>query len=235
MSEEENVITYETFRKFQRLERESQELQKLPEDFYKSCYEWIKRKNEMYEKTKNTMIIKEIENVMSIIKDILDRRERKLLMMAIRMVRSNIPPKNLLPMEAKHFDEIVRHLKEMRESILNIIKGGESEADTEDRKELENQETEKIPQDEESVKIEEKENEIETDSKKDNEIVPKLKIPNGFKLIRILDDIPQFVGLDGRTYGPLKKDDLITLEDKVADLLISKNKAEPIEVEQNED
>lgn len=208
---EENIITYETFRKFQRMERENQALQKLPEDFYKSCHEWIKRKSESYEKTKDNMILKEIENVMSIIKDILDRRERKLLSMAIQTVRSNIPPKNLLSHEEKCFDVIVEHLKEMRENILNEIKEGYEKSKEEQKKSPEKS-TPPV--------------EVEKTVQKE----PKPSETDKFKLIRILDDVPQFLGVDGKVYGPLKKDDLITLEDKIADLLVSKNKAEYVEI-----
>jgi len=234
MPEEENIITYETFRKFQRNERENQELQELPEDFYKSCNTWIKRKNEMYEKTKDTMILKEIENVMSIIKDILDRRERKLILMAIQTVRSKAPPRNLLPYEIDHFDTIVKQLKNMREGILKIISGEtnppKNEPD-EPRKQPESiknkSEDNDIPKNEEPTIDKEKYIEEIKESVKEKE---KLKEIEKFKLVKILDNIPQFLGTDGKVYGPLEKDDLITLENKIADLLVSKNKAEYIEI-----
>lgn len=215
-SEEKNIITYETFRKFQRMERENKELQELPGDFYESCNEWIKRKNKAYQKTKNKMILKEIENVMSIIRDILDRRERKLLMAAIKAVRSDAPPKNLLPYEEKHFDAIVEHLKKVREGILEIIKGGEGE-----KKPKEEKKDEKDEKDKEKYM-----EEIKEDIKNKS----KLKKLEGYRLVKILEDVPQFLGVKEKTYGPLKKDDLVTLEEKVADLLVSKNKAEFAEI-----
>jgi len=203
----ENVITYETFRKFQRYERDNKQLQELPEDFYQSCAEWMKRKEKIYEETKDPMIIKEIENVMTIIKDILDRRERKLLLLAMHSVRGNAVPQNLLPFEAKHFDIIVEHLREMREGILSQIKGTGEEKSGEEKKE-----------------------EDAAEELKKDEKLPKIKQLEGFKLVRILEEIPQFLGTDGRSYGPFKPEDLVTLEEKVADLIINKNKAEPVNI-----
>ena len=133
---EDNVITYETFRKFQRKERESENLQELPEDFFKSCAEWIKRKARAYEETKDLMIQREIENVLGIIKDILDRRERKLLLLAMHTVRSNVVPKNLHPYEEEYFDKIVESLKGMRERILKVIKGESEETEEKEDEEL---------------------------------------------------------------------------------------------------
>ncbi len=222
----ENVITYETFRKFQRYERDNKQLQELPEDFYQSCAEWMKRKEKIYEETKDPMIIKEIENVMTIIKDILDRRERKLLLLAMHSVRGNAVPQNLLPFEAKHFDIIVEHLREMREGILSQIKGTGEEKSGEEKKEEPKEEkvVEKEPK-EETKKEEDAAEELKKDEK-----LPKIKQLEGFKLVRILEEIPQFLGTDGRSYGPFKPEDLVTLEEKVADLIINKNKAEPVNI-----
>lgn len=270
---EENVITYETFRKFQRQERENENLQKLPEDFFQSCAEWINRKGKVYHETKDTMILKEIENVMSIIKDILDRRERKLLLMAMHAVRSNAVPQNIHSHEEKHFDGIVDHLKNMREKILGVIKEEdkteklEKEFKKEVKKveeegikpmvkkpkpptkteELEKKEEKKpeddihyekiaVPLIEKKLHEEKKEKEAseEEKPKKEPELIgkeheaplPKIVEPPGFKLVKILEEVPKFLGTDGKAYGPFRLDDLVTLEERIAELLVSKKKAE---------
>ncbi len=292
---EDNIITYETFRKFQKNERDNDNLQELPEDFFQSCAEWIKRKGEAYNKTKDTMILKEIENVMSIIKDILDRRERKLLLMAMHAVRSDAVPQNLHSHEEKHFDNIVSHLKNMRVNILGIIKGEKGETkklekelekeikeeegklpnslnipgkefkvkglkeeikeDGEKEWEPEEQEKEEKPVERDAVKPEEKkeekaqteENEPDKETKEENKIeeeeekieerekelfpedkFDKVKEPEGYKHVRVIEDVPQFLGTDGKTYGPLKKDDIVTVEEEVAKLLVNKEKVEII-------
>jgi DNA replication factor GINS len=48
-------------------------------------------------------------------------------------------------------------------------------------------------------------------------------------LIRFLEEHPQLVGVDLKTYGPFKPDDLAALPAENARLIIRKNQAEPVE------
>ena len=48
-------------------------------------------------------------------------------------------------------------------------------------------------------------------------------------LIRFLEEHPQLVGVDLKTYGPFKADDLAALPAENARLIIRKNQAEPVE------
>ncbi|MFX0170064.1 MAG: hypothetical protein ACFE89_12020 [Candidatus Hodarchaeota archaeon] len=47
-------------------------------------------------------------------------------------------------------------------------------------------------------------------------------------LVRFLDDHPQLVGVDLKTYGPFRADDLAMLPAENARLMIRKNQAEPV-------
>lgn len=263
---DENVITYETFRKFQKQERDSENLQKLPEDFFESCAEWINRKGKAYQDSNDSMAQREIENVLGIIKDILDRRERKLLLMAMHAVRTDAVPQNLHPYEEKCFDSAVENLKNMREMILAIIKGDvkevpkakkpekkpepkeekpesktEPEVEPESKEETrkEEQKPEPVPDEilpktrqEKSVQApvpEPEESKEEPSKEKPNEeevSLPKIVEPPGYKMVRILEEVPKFLGTDGKAYGPFRSGDLVTLEKRIAELLVSKGKVE---------
>jgi DNA replication factor GINS len=48
------------------------------------------------------------------------------------------------------------------------------------------------------------------------------------QLVRFLEDHPQLVGVDLKTYGPFRADDLATLPAENARLIIRKNQAEPV-------
>jgi DNA replication initiation complex subunit (GINS family) len=48
--------------------------------------------------------------------------------------------------------------------------------------------------------------------------------------VAILEPLPEFVGLDMKTYGPFSKGDVTTLPKDVAELLVSKKSAEKIKV-----
>ena len=49
-------------------------------------------------------------------------------------------------------------------------------------------------------------------------------------LVRFLEEHPQLVGVDLKTYGPFKADDLAALPAENARLIIRKNQAEPVEL-----
>jgi DNA replication factor GINS len=49
-------------------------------------------------------------------------------------------------------------------------------------------------------------------------------------LVRFLEDHPQLVGVDLKTYGPFRADDLATLPAENARLIIRKNQAEPVSI-----
>ena len=122
----EGIIIYETFRKAQRQEKDNDALQKLPEEFYDACGEWTKRKEALFETTREPSILREIENVMAIIKDLMDRRERKVLTLAIHHVRSGAVPQNLLPSEREFFDTIVSGLESLKKTNIEKIRGASS-------------------------------------------------------------------------------------------------------------
>lgn len=50
----------------------------------------------------------------------------------------------------------------------------------------------------------------------------------GLKLILFLEDIEEFVGLNGEAFGPYKKDEIVNISKTIADILISGKKAEVV-------
>ena len=68
------VITYEALREIQRNERKSERLVELDDSFYKNVEEYFIRKS-----PKNSIQETEIRNAKSILRDIVDRREKKIL------------------------------------------------------------------------------------------------------------------------------------------------------------
>lgn len=58
----------------------------------------------------------------------------------------------------------------------------------------------------------------------------KVKLKTGKVIIKALDSIPDFVGLDLKTYS-LRTGELITMHKEIADLLVKKGKAEYVNLE----
>lgn len=124
-NEEDSAITFETFRKFQRKEKKNEKLQELPEDFFKTCVEWINTKQKRFDETNDTALLKEIENVKSIVSDIFERRRKKILLLALHSVRSKKVSKNLLPEEEEFFESTVKNLRGLEENLLEKVLEGE--------------------------------------------------------------------------------------------------------------
>lgn len=209
MPEEDNAITYDTFRKFQREEKNNEKLQELPGDFFKSCVNWLNQKEEKFEESRNPNLLHEIENVKKIVRDIFDRRRKKILLLALHSVRSKRVSKNLLPEEEDFFDETVENLRELEKNLLERVLSGEAPGG-EEKDEGEVEKTEEGDRKEET-----------TEKAPDTEI----KVPEGSKLVRMAEGVEKFMGTDGEEYGPLEEGDIVTLPEDVAELLVEKEKA----------
>jgi len=193
------LITYETIRNAHRAEKE-EELQKLPEGFFDSVRNWFKIKENM----KDTTSLLEVENAKKLLEDIINRRQKKIVLAALSTMRGQLPPIGLTDEERKFFDEIVNSLKLFKNNINEKFRGFE-----------------KIVEE----KVEEAKKSIE-EMRSVEEIEKTFVKPNGKILVKILSDLPRFVGSDMQSYGPLKSGDIITLPDEIGKLLITRKIAE---------
>ena len=130
------VITYETLYELLRREKSRQEIQKLDKDFFNDIIKYIKDKRDILEsqKTKNnTFVSKEIdrttnqlESIYRILKELYEKREGKIINMALLNSRSKtvFDASLLLPEEIKFYENMRNTLNLYREGILdNLIQG----------------------------------------------------------------------------------------------------------------
>ena len=204
------IITYETIRSSQRTERE-EVLQKLPDNFFESVREWFVRK----EKLKDITSLLEVENANKLMEDLINRRQKKIVLSALRTVRGQLPPQNITDEERKIFDEIVKSLKAFKNNMNEKFKGYGKIAE------------EKI-QDAKKTIEEMKPSEPVTAPVVQETIEMKPIKPNGKHMVKILKDLPRFVGPNLKSYGPLKVGDIITLSKEMGELLINRKVAENI-------
>lgn len=123
------MLTFEKIRDFERAEKDSKKLQKLPDDFLEQMREYLRKKELLKDKT--TSDILEVENVKTTIKRLLEMRERKILDSVLLAVRSNISPENLTNEEEKIFFNFVQQLKDFRENFFDELKKEASIAERE--------------------------------------------------------------------------------------------------------
>jgi DNA replication initiation complex subunit (GINS family) len=196
------LITYETIRSAHRAEKD-EELQKLPEGFFESVRNWFKHKESM----KDTTSLLEVENAKKLLEDIINRRQKKVVLAALRTVRGDLPPSNLNDEERKFFDKIVNILKGFRNNMKEKFRSFDDIVE------------EKIEDAKKSVEVLKPQEKVEPQ---------KLIKPDGKLMVKILSNLPRFVGSNLESYGPLKAGDVITLPEKIGNILITRKVAENI-------
>jgi len=215
VDEDKNVnITYETLFDLLRREKDREELQKLDSAFFQSVVSYLEDKNrilenregqsELFHSEEKAKTIKELNNIKRILKELYERREKKVINMAVDKSKSKptiIDYSCLLREERAIFDMLVGILDKGREGILaNILNL-------------------KMPLlDEAEEKKEEKP--VKAENKKETQ------------LVRFLHAVPKFVGRELEEYGPFEEEDVASLPSDIAQILINKRRAEEIEEEE---
>jgi DNA replication initiation complex subunit (GINS family) len=196
-------INYKTIRKIQEIEKNSPILSEIKPDFYNIFIDYLKNliKRLDLEKSsqKRLLLSDEIENTKKIGISIYEYREKKILLAAISKVRGGNPDlKNIINEEKILFDSIYELILKSRKNTIDIEKLDEEEIKTVESKE------------------------ISTEEKK-----PEIKQENPNPIIRITQDIPEFIGTDGKKYN-LRKNDVISLQDNMSNMLVKRKVAEKI-------
>lgn len=219
MEDKEVNITYETLFEILRLEKSREELQKLSETFFQDVIEYLKEKKDMLiQQSKNSDLTsfdeekkgeRQLINIRSFIKDIYEKREKKIINLALNKSKTNssiIDNSALLPEEKIIFDESVKLLNKARKDILlKLLNSEMPDFKIEENKSIENKETKQS----------------NTESKQEPED----------KLIRFTHPVPKFVGPELEIYGPFEADDIAKLPTEIANVLINKLRAEEIKEE----
>lgn len=115
----EEIITFEYIREIQRAEIKSQQLCNLPEDFFDNVKNYLEQKKELAKKNEDASV--EFRNAERIIEDIYNRRESKVVSLALLSVRTGIIPANMTKNERELFDYVVRGLKNSRGFLDKLL------------------------------------------------------------------------------------------------------------------
>ncbi|HLC65877.1 MAG TPA: hypothetical protein VJI46_07185 [Candidatus Nanoarchaeia archaeon] len=133
MGEQKNVIiTYETLYELLRLEKIRPELQKLDRNFLEDCAGYVSEKKEFVERSakspslfsaaeeKSTEL--QLVNVKKIMRELYERREKKIIQMAVDKSRSPsavIDTSAMLQEELEFFESLSKMLSAFRESLMD--------------------------------------------------------------------------------------------------------------------
>jgi DNA replication initiation complex subunit (GINS family) len=231
MALEDESFTYETITQVYREERKLQTLTTLPLNFYKKLDEYIKKIRENYIKErqadpnspKTLMLEDELRKAEKRASEIYERRERKIVILALSAANGVNPNiKVLTAKEKEAFNNIVDTLLRNRKDIFSKKEEDECEVKPifSAEKEIEKVETTKVEDNDLNVFAEEMGEEKRSDGPIDD-----YETEN--PVVLILEDIPSFETKE-RTFD-LKKDDMITLPREYARILCKHKKAKVIQ------
>jgi DNA replication initiation complex subunit (GINS family) len=182
------MITYTDIYESARKERYADSLQPLPEDFILEVKNYLNEKKQIALKEDSDfsdIIIKtkkQIENAITLFKELMVRRRKKILNLVLIAAETGI--------SRQDFEHMLSFEKELFEDLMGCIEKSDGK-------------TKKI-----------------MDSKEQVEERVELK----FK-----ENVGEFMGLNGKKIGPFKKDEEISIQKDIANILVEGGKAEIIE------
>ncbi len=223
-------ITYETIFELLRREKNRDELQKLQETFFSDVSSYLDEKNkifspqssDMFSESEKDKTQKQVANTKRMTTELFERREKKIIILALNKVRTSSSIADysaMLPDEKIFFNRMVEVFTDYRNDILTRMFS-----------EVQIKRTapsySPMP---EAAREERKENIKPAETPKPVEQKPQPAKKT--KTIRLLSQVPKFMGKELEVYGPFSPDDMASLPAEIADVLIRKGRAEEIQVD----
>ncbi len=112
------MLTFDKIRDLERAERDSKQLQKLPENIIDQIKEYLHKKEKMKQSSSDIM---EFENVKNTIKRFFELREKKLVDAALYTTRTGLPVENLSKDEERLYYELIDKIKQSREVFFSEL------------------------------------------------------------------------------------------------------------------
>lgn len=126
------MITYAELYELLRKEKYAEQLQQLPTNFFNEAASYFRDKKRISEKSDELFneslakTKKQLENAISILKELVTRRQKKVINIAFVASKTGISKRdseNMLEMEKKLFDSILKNLEEDDKVLVTIISG----------------------------------------------------------------------------------------------------------------
>jgi len=232
-------ITYETLFELMRREKMREDLQEISPSFFDDVLEYLVEKQKIFDETKHKMDLfssqerektrTQIKNIHRILRELYERREFKVLLMAVNKSRTGsslINTDHMLREEVLLFERLVSELSIFRIGILeNILALRQPSLIEHELKQptpispsfdVPTVDTPPEPTPEPTVTEAPESNSINQESQQQ---------PPKIRNVKILEDVPKFIGPELDSYGPYTKDQTLDIPAKIARLLINKGSA----------
>lgn len=240
-------ITYETLYEIMRTERTREELQELSPAFYQDVVVYLSRIKRLYEDASSSGDDegrddhqRQLRNVKNLIKEIYDRRETKIIHLALMVSRTSTATSEvdmLLPHERELYDQCLRVINHYRSHVLKATLDGTTPTTVQQFTAPAAKPLPKTPSDDASVhhsvtppQREPKETvhikkQSEEEKAAQSDEAQTLSAPSTKKQVMFLQEVPKFLGKELEVYGPYAPSDTAQLPSYLADILIAKGKA----------
>ncbi|MEM0466132.1 MAG: hypothetical protein QXX20_00810 [Candidatus Thermoplasmatota archaeon] len=194
-------ISYKNLRRLQQQEQASPGLMQIPPTFYEQLTSYLQNLEQKLSNennpTKNKIYHEEIQNIRKIVQSIYELREKKIVQAALSAVRGARPDvKNFIEPEKELYEQLIAAITKTRTDLLITSKKNDQKTPAES---ISNQQ------------VGPKQDSQRSDS-------------NGTPVVRMLADVPEFVGFDLQIYS-LKKDDVLALDQEISSLLVKRGVA----------
>ena len=228
---EEITITYETLFDLVRREKSREELQKLDTQFFDDVAAYLKdkialveeQKGKMFSDTEREKVIIQIQSIKKLIRELYERRERKILNLALTKARTEgalVDTSSLLEHENALFSDFNNVILKYRLSLLTTLINPQSQ-----KKEV-TVTTPSIVAESQPIVMEQPmvQQEETSPQQEQNEPTPLDAGPS--IVVRFMHAVPKFVGKSLEGYGPFVEDEIAKLPKEIADILVQKGRAE---------
>jgi DNA replication initiation complex subunit (GINS family) len=208
--ENDIIITYETLYDILRNEKSKSEIQQLPKNYITNLINYLNKKQEILESQEKKKSIftstevhktrKQIESIQKIMKELYERRETKIIQSSLISSRTGIESEESSSMllEEQEFYKILT--KNLNHYRENV---------------LHKLSVGQVPN-------------IDIQESKPKDLKTNEKTIKSARKLKMLCNLPKFVGMDMESYGPYNNNQIIEIPNKTADFLIKQNKAEEI-------
>lgn len=126
------MITYPELYEILRKEKYSEQLQQLPKTFYSDVSAYFRDKKKIADKNDemfNEAIIKtkkQLENAITVLKEIISRRQKKVINIAFVAAKTGISKRdseNMTDGEKRLFDALIKELETDEKALTNVLSG----------------------------------------------------------------------------------------------------------------
>lgn len=248
-AKKEGTFTYESLYDLFRREKNKEEIQELSSEIYQDVLAYLRDKQGYYDScmaksdifslSEREKTLQQLQNAKRIIKDLYERREKKIIELALNKSRTNsdlINTQFLLPEEKAFYEMLVHALNTGRECVLIKLLALQNPSligslPNENQYSLSTTDFGQTPS---SSKI--NQHTSLQDTPTNAHVATESTATQSFsssstktKLLKFLSPIDQFLGEELEPYGPYSPEDKAYIPNTLAEILITTGKAKEIE------